>query len=466
MAGTAEVAANASWTFAEPARGVRGWSGSSARLLADRLIAAIDARLSAQVDAILHHPRFQRLEAAWRGVAWLVEVADAARGVKIKVLSLTWQGVARDLERATEFDQSHVFQKIYTEEFDMPGGEPYGLIIADYEPSQHPRDVTALRGLAAIAAAAFSPIVFGCSPRLFELERLSQIAPHLNLTSVFSRPDFVSWNSLRRMEDSRFLAIALPRVLMRLPYRSDGSRRDGFVYNEQVHANDGSGYLWGGANYAFAAVVIRSYGTTGWFTDIRGAPRDVRGGGVIETLPLPWYTTDRPGVGLRHPIEASLSEDHERELSDLGFMTVLTARLTPYLVFYGNQSLQQPQRYDRPAARANAKLSAMLQQILCASRFAHYVKVIVRDKIGSFATADSCQSQLNAWLLGYTMSNDDASVELMSRFPLREARAEVREVAGKPGTFNAVVHLQPHFQLDEISTVFRLITVVQSQRAA
>lgn len=466
MAIAAEVAAGSDWTIAEPARNVRGRSGTSSRLLADRLIAAIDKQLAAQVDAIVHHPRFQRLEGLWRAVSRLIESADGARGVKIKVLSLGWNALARDLERSSEFDQSQIFQKIYTEEFDMPGGEPYGLIVADYEPSQHPRDIAALRALAGVAAASFTPMVFGVSPRLFDLQRLAEIAPHLDLTAMFSRTEYSGWTSLRRMEDARFLAFALPRVLARLPYRADGSRADGFVYNEAAHAADGSQWLWCSAGFAFAAVVIRCFGASSWFSDIRGTPQDTLGGGVVDTPPQPWFATDRPGIGLRHPVEASLSESHERELSDLGFMPLLAARLTPYLAFYGNQSLHQPPRYDRPAARANAKLSAMLQQVLCASRFAHYVKVIVRDKIGSFKTAHECENQLNEWLLRYCMGNDDSSAEMRARYPLRDARSEVREIPGKPGHYNAVVHLQPHFQLDEISTAFRLVTIVQAERAA
>lgn len=463
------LADGAARSLAAPQRGSAGDRRAARRSAAgtiDAVIAAIDRLLAAQVDAIIHHPRFQRLEASWRGIAWLVAGAGDARAVKLRVLSLSWHSLARDFERSVEFDQSNLFAKIYSNEFDMPGGEPFGLIVADYEPTAHPRDVTALRELAAVGAAAFCPIVLGCSPALFQLEHFTGLAPHIDLTGLFNGPSYRGWLSLRRNEDCRFLAIALPRVLFRLPYRCDGTRADGFIYNEAVHGRSGEDWLWGSAAYAFAAITIRSFSSHGWFADLRGAPPDRASGGLVDQLPVPYFTTDRPGVAIRAPIEVAISERRERELAELGLIPLMPARLTPHLVFYSNQSLHQPARYDQAIARNNARLSAMLQQVLCAARFAHFLKVIIRDKIGSFATAEECQRRLTEWINGYCMANDHASEELKATYPLREARIEVNDIPGKPGHYACVAHLQPQFQLEEISAVFRLVTVLQEARAA
>ncbi|MCC7427678.1 MAG: type VI secretion system contractile sheath large subunit [Alphaproteobacteria bacterium] len=433
---------------------------------ADRVIAMIDRILARQVNEIIHHPRFQKLEASWRGLQWLVAQSDGARDVVVRVMNMSWAEVARDFDRALEFDQSQLFQKIYTEEFDTPGGTPYGLLICDYEVSQHPRDVAALRSLAGVAAASFAPAILSASPRLFQIEHFRALLPHLDLAGLFRRPDYTAWNSLRKMDDSRFLGITLPRVVMRLPYKADGTRRDGFVFDEHHWQDEGAGWLWGSAAWAFGAIVIRSFSTYGWFGDLRGTQRDRAASGLVNALPTPYFETDRPGVAIRHPVEMQITERQERELSELGFIPLQAARMTPYLVFHSNQSVQMPQRYDRPAARANAKLSSMLQQIFCAARFAHFLKVIVRDKVGSFLTAREIEMQLQNWLTSYCMANDSASLETKALYPLRDGRVEVRELPGKPGHYACVAHLQPQFQLDEVSTVFRLVTQLAPRAAA
>ncbi len=435
----------------------------------DRLVAAIDRLLSVQVDEILHHPRFQRLEASWRGLLWLVRVSDGVKGVKLRVLNLSWRELARDLERAAEFDQSEAFDKIYTQEFDTPGGEPFGLIVADYEPSKHPKDLETLRAFAGVVAAPHTPTVMGCSPAMFGVDRFRELVPTIDLPGMFQRPEFAGWRSLRTgTEDTRYLGIAFPRVLMRLPYRPDGSRADGFIYREAAHGEGAENWLWGSAAYAFAVVVIRSFGTYGWFGDIRGAGRDLPGGGLVDSLALPWFTTDRPGVANRAPVEAILTERQERELSELGFIPLMTARLTSYLVFNSNQSVWQPTRYDKAAARANARLSSMLQQILCASRFAHYIKVIARDIVGATATPETCQRRLSDWIYRYTMGGGDTSLETKARYPLQSSQIDIRELPGKPGHYALIARLQPQFQLDEMGVTFNLISTVrqQAQQAA
>jgi type VI secretion system protein ImpD len=453
-AGPAEPAAQAARPAVAPAE-------TCAKI--DRLIAAIDRLLSAQVDAILHHPRFQRLEASWRGVAWLAALAEGTRELKLRILNVSWAALVRDFERAIEFDQSNLFIKVYTECFDMPGGEPFGLIVGDFEPSQSPRDLATLRQLAVVAAAAFSPIVLGCPPRLFELESFARLGPHMDFSFTFNKTEYRGWRSMRDIADSRFLGMVLPRILVRLPYRCDGTRADGFIYSEAIEAPDGADYLWASGAYAFAGVAIRSYANYGWLADLRGVHADGTGGGLIDRLPAPFYATDRPGVALRSPIEVVIAEQHERDLAELGFIPLVAARLTPYVVFHSNQSLHIPERFDRAAARANARLSAMLQQILCASRFAHYLKVLMRNKIGSFATPEAIQRELEKWLTEYCDASGTSSEEKKARYPLREAGVEISEIPGKPGSYNGKFWLVPQFQLDELDGRISLTTAIQVQ---
>ncbi|MGE3651912.1 MAG: type VI secretion system contractile sheath large subunit, partial [Reyranellaceae bacterium] len=426
--------------------------------------AGIDRVLSVLVAEIIHHPRFPRLEASWRGVLWVARLSDGLKTVKIRILNLSWRDLARDLDRAIEFDQSEIFDRVYTQEFDMPGGEPFGLIVADYEPSKHPKDLETLRALAGVVAAPHAPTVLGCSPAMFGIDRFRELVPTIDLTGMFQRPEFAAWRSLRSgTDDTRYLGIVFPRVLMRLPYLPDGSRADGFVYRETAHAQEARNWLWGSAAYAFAAVCIRSFATYAWFGDIRGAGRDRTGGGLVEELPLPWFGTDRPGVAPRHPVETILTERQERELSELGFIPLMTARLTSYVVFNSSQAIWMPTRYDKAAARANARLSSMLQQILCASRFAHYIKVIARDIIGATTTPEQCQKRLSDWIYNYTMGDTDTSLEMKAKYPLHKAQIEIKELPAKPGHYALIARLQPQFQLDEMGATFNLISTVRQQ---
>ncbi len=448
-------------------------TGSRRRLLAalDRDIAEIDRLLAEQLNAILHHPKFQMLEASWRGLLYLVGVAEAVEGAKVRVLNAGWGEICRDLDRAVEFDQSALFEKIYSEEFGTPGGEPFGLIVADYY-MQHARgpghptdDVAALRALSQIAAAAFAPVVTGCTPVLFGLDSFRELHVALDLESVFGQPQYARWRSLQESEDARFVGIVLPRILMRRPYAHDGSRCDGFRFRETAAEVGHDGYLWGNAAYAFASVVVRAFGVSGWFAEIRGAAQDSLSGGLVVDLVVDEFATDSPGIASKFSTEVSISERQEKELADLGFIPLMRSHNTDFSVFYSNQSIQRPRHYDRAAATANARLSAMLQYVLCVSRFAHYVKVIGRDRIGAFATPEECEAYLQRWLLNYCMGNDDASPELRARYPLHEARVQVRELPGRPGAFACTVHLRPHFQLDQVVSTFRLVTELAPARA-
>ena len=438
----------------------------------DREIAWIDGMMREQLDACLHHPRFQRLESVWRGVGFLVNHSDGMDGVKIKTLNLSWAELCRDLERAIEFDQSNLFNLIYNQEFGMPGGEPYGVLIGDYEVwhrrgQGHPTDdVAALKAMSQIAAAAFAPFVTGCSPVMLGIDRFRDMGVPIDFSDQFNQPDYVRWRSFQETEDSRFVGLALPRVLMRLPYEDDGSRVDGFRYWEDVSDPTGENYLWGTAVFAFASVLIRAYDNFGWFADIRGVRRDEISGGLVVGLPVQSFGTDKDGIAIKYSTDVSVSERQEKELSDLGLIPLSKSKDTEYSVFYSNQSAQRPKRYSSMAADVNARMSAMLQYMFCVGRFAHYVKVIGRDRVGSYATPEECQSYLRNWLMEYTNADDDASNEQKAKYPLREADVEVRENPGNPGIFNCTIHLRPHFQLDQVISSFKLVTEVAAQEGS
>jgi type VI secretion system ImpC/EvpB family protein len=429
-----------------------------------RDIARLDAMLSCQVNAIIHNPRFQKLEASWRGLRYLVEQAAEGENIKVRVLTLTWKELTRDLERALEFDQSQLFQKVYSEEFGMPGGEPFGVLLGDFElrprpGSDHPfDDLAALQGLAAVAAAAFAPFVAGLHPSFLELDNFTELERPLNLAKTFDQLHYLKWRALRDTEDARFVGLTLPRVLARLPYRDDGSRKDAFRFREEVGEPGGSKYLWGTAVYAFGAVLVRAFGECGWLADIRGVRRGELGGGLVTGLPAQPFVTDKPGIAPKPLTDALITDTQEKELGELGLIPLCHCPDTGLAAFYGNQSVQRPKGYDTKVATANARLSAMLQYMLCVARFAHYLKVIARDKVGSFGGPSECEEYLYRWLLGYTTSNDEAGLEDKAKYPLREVKLQIREHPGKPGTYYCVVHMRPHFQLDQVHTAVRLAT--------
>lgn len=434
------------------------------RAAIDRDIAEIDELMTEQVNAILHDARFQRMEASWRGLRFLVEQCGDQDDNHIRVLTASWAEVCRDFERAVEFDQSALFQKIYSEEFGMPGGKPYGALLCDYAVVHRPLkgrntdDIAALRGLSQVAAAAFAPAIVGADPAFFGLETFRELSMPQDLGSVFRQAEYQRWRRFRETEDARFLGLALPRVLMREPHGDDGFARHGFRYREDTDGLTLSQHCWGNAVYAYGSVLIRAHQQSGWFADIRGTRHDAPGGGRVEGLPVPDFATDAPGKAPKFAVEVALSASLEKELDDLGFLPVGRCKDTPYLVFHGNQSVQHTPDFDNPAAAANARLSAMLRYMLCVARFAHYVKVQVRDRVGSYTTAEGCETTLQNWLLSYCLGNDDASIDLKARYPLREASVQVRDAPGKPGTYACTIHLKPHFQLDQVFSSFKLVT--------
>ncbi len=436
---------------------------------AEAMIAAIDLAVSRQVDAVIHAPAFQALEASWRALHLLVTVVAGTRQVRLRMLDLAWGEVCRDLEQAVEFDQSNLFKLIYNDEIGTPGGQPYGLIVASYKVAHQPGasrpndDITALQGLAGIAAAAFCPIVVNAAPSLLGVRSFGELGG-LDLAEACDGQAFIRWRSLRQHEDSRFLGVALPDVLLRNAYQPDSRNRiDGFRYAEDIGPL-GDGLLWGGAATVFAIAVIRRFDQSGWFADLRGAPQDRVGGGLVTELPPYLFSTDCHGIAAQPPLALRLSGVQEQQLAELGLLPVTAAPYSTALLFNTNASLHAPPRFDRVEAGWNARISAMLQYVLCVSRFAHYVMVMIRDRVGSHSGAGDVQRQLSAWLSAYCLGSDGATDEMRARFPLRDASVEVRDVAGRPGALACTVRLQPHFQLDSIATSFRLVTDVTSER--
>ncbi len=433
----------------------------------DRDIAAIDALLSAQVDAILHAPRLRRLEGSWRGLAWLAErIAPGAR-VKLRLLPIAWAETCRDLERAVEFDQSNLFRRVYEDEFGMPGGEPFGLLLVDHEMRHHPSpdsptdDVAAIGRLAAIGAAAFAVVVLGVSPALLGVDAFGELAVTASPTSPLQAPSHARWRGLAARDDARFLCAVLPHALARLPYGDHAARQDGFRYLE--YAPDARARVWMSAVYPFAATVTRAFATHAWPADIRGVDADREGGAVVTGLPVEWFGAERATAWPRPPLDLVLGDAQERELVAAGLMPLVSLPYGPQAAFAAVGSLQRPERYTGPnaeAANANARLSTQINGVLCAARFAHYIKVIGRDLVGSLQTAERLEQRLQAWLNRFVNAAINAGPETRARQPLSAGRVSLQELPGRPGAFGCTLHLQPHFQLDELATTFRLVTEI------
>jgi type VI secretion system ImpC/EvpB family protein len=458
------------WFGEIPAAWGNDLKGKLTRAL-NRDVARVEALVNSQLNAILHLPAFQKLEASWRGLKYLVDQVPEGANVKVRVLSATWKELVRDQERALEFDQSQLFRKVYNEEFGTPGGEPFGLLIGDYElthrayPDHPTDDLAALRGISGVAAAAFAPFVTGIDPRFFELESFTELEIPLDLERTFAQLDYLKWRAFRETEDARFTGLLLPRVLYRRPYADDPGAGHGFGFVEDTADPARRGYLWGNPCFAFAAVAARAFAQSSWLADVRGARPDATNGGRVTGLPSVGYGTGR-GESARSVTDAHLTEVREKELSDLGFVPLCHMPGAPEAAFYSTPSAQKPKTFDTASANANAKLSTMLHYMLCVSRFAHYLKVIIRDRVGAFTTPNDVERLLASWLTNYVASNDDASTETKARYPLREGKVKVWEVPGKPGTYQCTVLLRPHFQLDQLSAGIRLTTQLSTRTDA
>ncbi|ADV81914.1 type VI secretion system contractile sheath large subunit [Terriglobus saanensis] len=416
-------------------------------------IAQIDRIISEQLNEILHHPSFQKLEGTWRGIRYLMDQSETNSMLKLKVLPVSKRELLRDLQRASEFDQSSLFKKVYEEEFGIFGGAPFAALIGDYEFSKSPEDMDLLQRVAQVAASAHAPFLSAASPDLLNLRDFTQLGLPRDIGKIFDTTEYAKWKSFRQSEDSRYVALTLPRVLTRLPYGKETQQIEGFDFEENVDGSDHSKYLWSNAAYALGARLTSAFARYGWCAAIRG----VEGGGLVEDLPAHTFATDEGDIALKCPTEAQITDRREKELADQGLVPLVHCKGTDYAAFFSVQSVNKPRLYDKDAANANARLSAQMPYILAMSRFAHYLKAMMRDKIGSFTTVAECQKFLNNWISQYVLLDDTASQSAKARLPLREARIEVSEVPGKPGAFRAVAFLKPHFQLDELTISLRLV---------
>lgn len=416
-------------------------------------IAQIDHLISIQLNEVMHHPSFQKLEGSWRGLRYMLDQSETNDMLKIKVLNVSKKELLRDLQRAPEFDQSAMFKKVYEEEFGIFGGAPFAALVGDYEFGKHPEDIELLERVSNVAAAAHAPFLTAASNELFNLESYTSLDQPRDLGKIFDTTEYAKWKSFRATEDSRYVGMCLPRILGRLPYGPDTKPVEAFNYQEGVDGTEHSKYLWSNAAYALGARLTNSFAKHHWCAAIRG----VEGGGLVDGLAVHNFRTDDGDVAMKCPTEVPITDRREKELADLGFIPLVHCKGTDYAAFFSVQSAQKPKLYDKDAANANARLSAQLPYILAVSRFAHYLKAMMRDKIGSFMSRSSCESFLNQWISQYVLLDDDASADMKAKFPLREARIDVSEIPGKPGAYRAVSFLKPHFQLDELSVSLRLV---------
>jgi type VI secretion system protein ImpC len=416
-------------------------------------IAQIDHLLSIQLNEILHHPDFQKLEGSWRGLRHLVFNTSSAASLKIRVMNVTKKELLRDMQRAPEFDQSALFKKVYEEEYGVFGGAPFGALIGDFEFGKHPEDIELLEKISSVAAASHAPFFAAAAPSLMNLDSWTQLDAPRDLSKIFDSTEYAKWKGFRQSEDARYVGLCLPRTLGRLPYGPDTKPVDEFNYQENVDGTDHNKYLWTNAAYSMGQRLADSFIKFGMCVAVRG----VEGGGLVEGLPVHNFMTDSGDTVMKCPTETPITDRREKELADLGFIPLVHCKNTDYAAFFSVQSAQKPKLYDDDKANANARLSTQLPYIMAVSRFAHYLKAMMRDKIGSFMSRSEAEAFLNRWISQYVTPDDNAGPIAKSKCPLREARIDVVDVPGKPGAYRAVAFLRPHFQLDELTVSLRLV---------
>ncbi|MBW8726048.1 MAG: type VI secretion system contractile sheath large subunit [Inquilinus limosus] len=426
----------------------------------NRAIAAIDEQMSRQLAAIMHNDKFRKLEGSWRGLHHLIQSSETSATLKVRVINVSKRDLYRDVSKAVEFDQSQIFKKIYESEFGTPGGEPYGALIGDYEFTNHPEDVELLQHMSQVSAAAFAPFISAAGPQLFGFNDYTELSRPRDLEKIFESQEYAKWRSFRDSEDSRFVTLTMPRALARLPYGANTRRIEEFGYEEAPadqngapRAMDHDNYCWMNAAYVMGARLTDAFAQYGWCTAIRGA----EGGGKVENLPFHTFVSDDGDPDHKCPTEIGITDRREAELSRLGFLPLCHYKNTDYAVFFGAQTTQKPKKYDRPEATANAAISARLPYMMATSRFAHYLKVMARDKVGSFLEASDCEAWLNRWIMNYVNSNKDAGQEMKAKYPLAEAKISVKEIPGSPGAYNAVAWLRPWLQMEELTTSLRMV---------
>jgi len=427
------------------------------------IIAQIDKKITEQVNLVLHHDDFQKLEGSWRGLHYMVNNTETDETLKIKVMNISKKELAKTLKKfkGTSWDQSPLFKKLYEEEFGQFGGEPFGCLTGDYHFDHSPQDVELLAQIAQISAASHAPFITGVAPSTLGMDSWSELANPRDLTKIFSTPDYAAWRSLRESEDARYIGMAMPRFLSRLPYGSKTDPVDEFDFEEDTEAANSSNYTWSNAAYAMATNINRSFKLYGWCSRIRG----IESGGAVENLPVHSFPTDDGGVDMKCPTEIAISDRREAELAKAGFMPLIHKKNSDFAAFIGAQSLQKPAEYDDPDATANANLAARLPYLFATCRFAHYLKCIVRDKIGSFKEKDDMQTWLNNWILNYVDGSPAHSSETTkAQKPLAAAEVIVEEIEGNPGYYSSKFFLRPHYQLEGLTVSLRLVSKLPSAK--
>jgi type VI secretion system protein ImpC len=418
-------------------------------------IKALDEKLSTQLAAIQHHPDLQKLEGTWRGLNYLVMNSETSAQLKIKVFNVPKKELFKDVDKAVEFDQSQIFKKLYENEYGMAGGEPYGALIGDYEFTNHPEDIDLLAKMSNVAAAAFAPFISAAAPSLFGFDDWQELSKPRDLEKIFTAIEYTKWRSYRDSEDSRFVTLVMPRVLARMPYGADTKPIEEFGYEEVDSSKPvpHDHFTWMNAAYVMGTKLTDAYAKYGICVAIRGA----EGGGKVEGLPAFVFKSDDGDSDLKCPTELGITDRREAELSKLGFLPLCHYKNTDYAVFFGGQTTQKPKKYDRPEATANAAISARMPYIMATSRFAHYLKVMARDMIGSFKEAGNIEDDLNRWIKNYVNSNEKAGQETKAKYPLREAKVEVKEIPGAPGSYNAQVWMRPWLQFEELTASLSMV---------
>lgn len=415
-------------------------------------IAQIDHLLSLQLNEILHHAEFQKLEGSWRGLQYLMKQSETGTMLKIKVLNVSKKDLLRDLQRAPEFDQSALFKKIYEEEYGVFGGTPFGAMVGDYYFDKSGQDIELLEKISNVAAAAHAPFISAADPTMLSLESWSELDNPRDLAKIFDSTEYAKWKGFRNTEDSRYVALTAPRMLAREPYGSATVPIEAFNYEERVDGTNHDHYCWTNSAYAMAANVNKAFAMYGWCASIRG----VESGGLVEQLPVHNFRTESGEIAMKCPTEVQITDRREKELADLGFAPLVHQKGTANAAFFSVQSAQKPKIYDDPGATSSSRMSAQLPYIFATSRFAHYLKVMMRDKIGGYTSKDQIHGFLNRWIQNYVAA-PGSSPSVMQRKPLSDARIDVVEVAGKPGAYRAVAFLKPHYQLDELGVSMRLV---------
>jgi type VI secretion system protein ImpC len=429
------------------------------------IIAEIDKKLSDQVNLILHQPRFQQLESAWRGLNYLVNNTETDEMLKIRVMNISKADLGKTLKKygGVAWDQSPMFKKLYEQEYGQLGGEPYGCLVGDYYFSHLPSDVQLLGQVAQIAAASHAPFIAGAAPTLMNMDSWQELANPRDLAKIFGAPDYAAWRSMREADDSKYVGLAMPRFLARLPYGAKTNPVEEFEFEEETSGGDSSRYAWANAAYAMAVNINRSFKLYGWCTSIRG----VESGGAVEGLPVHTFPSDDGGVDMKCPTEIAISDRREAELAACGLMPLIHRKNTDTAAFIGAQSLQKPQEYMDPDATANARLAARLPYLFASCRFAHYLKCMVRDKVGSFKERSDMQRYLSDWISNYVILNpENAGEAARAMKPLAGAEVKVEEVEGNPGYYSAKFHLRPHYQLEGVNVTMSLVSRLPSQKAA